>query len=154
MTTRSQSHEIDIPAPPETVFNLLITPSAIRGWWGAQRAIVMPVLDGLWVVAWGEREDDPDFVTGATIKAFESPRRLLLAYEYFHAKSGPLPFAAQMTAEFIIQKSPTGSHLRVTQAGFPAGREADAYFESCKSGWKAMLQGITQAAAARPPAGR
>lgn len=145
MSTRSQTHEIDLPASPETVFKTLMAPSAIRGAYGTQRAIVMPELDGMWVVAWGERENDPEYVLGATIKAFEAPRRLLLVCEYCRTKSGALAYATGMTAEFIIQKVGGGSLLRVTQSGFPQSRDADAYFESAKQGWKATLQGIKQA---------
>lgn len=141
MTTRSQSHEIDLPAPPVAVFNLLISPKAIRGRWDAHGAIVTE-LDGLWVLAWGERESDPDYVTGARIKSFTAPQRVLLAYDYCRSRSGLLPFGASMTAEFTIQKLPAGSLLRVTQSGFPEGREGDAFFESCAHGWRAALQGI------------
>lgn len=144
MSTRSQTHEIDIPAPPEAVFKRLMAPTAIRGGWSGLRAIVME-LDGMWVLAWGERESDPEYVLGATIKAFEAPRRLVLAHQYCRTKSGALPFAAGMTAEFIIQKLQTGSLLRVTHSGIPQGRETDAFFESAKNGWKATLQGIRQA---------
>lgn len=141
MSTRSQWHEIDLPAKPEAVFNLLLTPKAIRGRWDSVGAIITE-LEGLWVIAWGERESDPDYVTGARIKSFTAPQRVLLAFEYCRARKGMLPYAATMSVEFTIQKIPAGALLRVTQSGFPADKEADAYYDSCAKGWRAALQGI------------
>ena len=141
MTTRSQWHEIELPADPLTVFNLLLGQKTIRGRWGSVAAIAAE-LDGFWVLAWGARENDPDYVMGTKIKAFESPRRVLLVCDYARAKSGLLPYGAGMTAEFTIQKAPVGSLLRVTHAGFPQGKEADAHYSSAGEGWRAVLQGI------------
>jgi uncharacterized protein YndB with AHSA1/START domain len=59
---RRQRHEIEMRASQAAVFRLLLTPSAIREWWGVSRAIVTPEQGGIWV-AWGEDEDDPDYVT-------------------------------------------------------------------------------------------
>jgi uncharacterized protein YndB with AHSA1/START domain len=149
MTTRSQWHEIDLPATPVAVFNLLIAPKAIRGRWGSVSAVATE-LDGLWVIAWGERENDPNYVAGARIRAFESPRRVALAYEYCRAKSGQLPYGPGMTAEFTIQKTQVGALLRVTHAGIPEGAGTDAYYNSAGEGWRAMLQGIANILAPKP----
>ena len=141
MSTRSQWHEIDLPAKPEAVFNLLLSPKAIRGRWDAIGAVVTE-LDGAWVLAWGERENAPEFVMGARIKSFTAPTRVLLPVEYCRAKTGMLPYASGMTIEFTIQKIPAGALLRVTQSGFPPDKDADAYYDSCGKGWRAALQGI------------
>lgn len=142
MKTRSQTHEIELQVPPERVFDVLITPSAIRDWWGAHRAAVMPEQGGWWVAAWGEREDDPDYVTGAIIRVFDRPHRLVLAYENYYAKAGRLPFDANMSVEFLIERHQSGTRLRLTQDGFPAEPVADAYYEGCRQGWQATLSGI------------
>ena len=141
MTTRSQWHEIELPATPVAVFNLLLNPKAIRGRWGSVSAVATE-LDGLWVIAWGERENDPNYVAGAKIRAFESPRRVALAYEYCRAKTGQLPYGAALAAEFTIQKITAGSVLRVTQSGFPPQGQSDGFYEACGQGWRAALQGI------------
>jgi uncharacterized protein YndB with AHSA1/START domain len=153
VTTRSQWHEIELPAKPEAVFNALLTPKAIRGRWDNIGAIVTEI-DGLWVMAWGERENNPDFVTGARIKSFQAPNRVVLAYDYARARSGMLPFGATMTAEFAIQKHQSGSILRVTQTGFPAGGDADKFYEACGQGWRAALQGIGTLLTPPQPPGR
>lgn len=141
MSTRSQWHEIDLPAKPEAVFNLLLAPKAIRGRWDSIGAIVTEIA-GLWVIAWGERESDPDYVSGARIKSFTAPQRVSLAFEYCRTRKGMLPYAATMSVEFAIQKIPAGALLRVTQSGFPADKAADAYYDSCGKAWRAALQGI------------
>jgi hypothetical protein len=141
MATRSQWHEIELPAKPEAVFNLLLTPKAIRGRWDNIGAVITE-LNGLWVFAWGERESDPDYVTGARIKSFTAPQRVVLAFEYCRSRAGMLTFATGMTAEFNIQKIPAGSVLRVIQSGFPPPGQSDGYYDSCGQGWRAALQGI------------
>ena len=72
MNTRSHIHEESFKSTPEQMFHLLITPSAIRGWWGASRAIVTPKPGGTWVAAWGD-EDDPDYISTATLVEYDRP---------------------------------------------------------------------------------
>jgi uncharacterized protein YndB with AHSA1/START domain len=120
----------------------LIRPSAIRRWWGASSAIVLPAAGGLWVATWGTAEDEPDYITAATIQHFEPARRLALGNYRYHAKSGALPFQAELITEFLIRPSGALTELQVTQAGFPAGPEADAHLQACKDGWRATFAGI------------
>ncbi len=42
-TTRSRKHHVELPAAPESAFRLLVTPSAIRAWWGAAGGTVLQV---------------------------------------------------------------------------------------------------------------
>lgn len=142
MKTRSHTRRIKLKAPPETVFLLLITPSSIRQWWGAARAIVDPRVDGLWVASWGEREDDPDYISAYRITAFDPPKRLVFGDASYFAKSGPLPFEASFVIEFSVEPDPEGSVLQVTQDGFPADPVADEFYKACEIGWKNTFQGI------------
>jgi uncharacterized protein YndB with AHSA1/START domain len=142
MATRCHVHEEVFPAPPERVFALLHTPSAIRGWWSASRAIVLAEPGGTWTATWGENEDDPDYITVATIRDFDPPRRMVLTDYRYRAKTGPLPFKADFVTEFAVEPHPEGSRLRVTQDGFPAGPEADAFYAACGTGWTNTFAGI------------
>src|SRR5262245_65723227 len=107
MSTRKHVHCEVFTVTPERLFALLHTPSAIRGWWGAARAIALPQQGGIWAAVWGEAEDDPDYVTAATIREFDPPRRLVLADFQYHARTGPLPFAAD-----FLQLSSWSNHVR------------------------------------------
>ncbi|MDH3253438.1 MAG: SRPBCC domain-containing protein [Acidobacteriota bacterium] len=71
----------------EVVFTLLHTPGAIRHWWSATRAVVVPERGGIWAAARGHEQDDPDYVTAAAISKFEPPRRLVLS-DYRSAPTG------------------------------------------------------------------
>lgn len=142
MKTRSIVHEELFASSPEELFALLHTPSAIRSWWGAARALVMPVEGGLWSAAWGESEDDPDYLTSATLRVFDPPRRLVMTDYRYHAKSGPLPFEAKFETEFLVMPDGDGASLRVTQNGFPAGPEADEFHAGCQVGWRETFAGI------------
>jgi uncharacterized protein YndB with AHSA1/START domain len=142
MKTRTHIHEEVFPATPERVFVLLYTPSAIRQWWNATRAIVMPETGGIWAATWGESEDEPDYTTVATISTFDPPRRLVLADYRYRAKSGGPPFEAQFWTEFSVSPHPDGATLRVAQHGFPAGPEGDAFYAACDTGWRNTFAGI------------
>lgn len=142
MKTRTHVHQEIFPAEPGRLFALLHTPSAIRGWWGAARAVVMPERGGCWAAAWGGDEDDPDYVTVATIREFDPPRRMVLADYRYRAQSGPLPFSAEFVTEFEVEPHPQGAVLRVSQRGFPAGSEADEFFAACEKGWRDTFAGI------------
>jgi uncharacterized protein YndB with AHSA1/START domain len=143
MPTRKHVHEEAFSAPAERVFALLHTPSAIREWWSAARAIVLPERAGFWAAVWGDHEDEPDYITIARIAEFEPPRRMVLSdYRYF-TKRGPLPFDADFVTTFEVDAcGQESSRLRVTQDGFPADSVADSYYAGCETGWRSTFAGI------------
>ena len=142
MATRKHVHEEIFNAPPERLFSLLHTPSAIRRWWGAARAVVLPEPGGVWAAAWGESEDEPDYVTAATIREFDPPRRMVLADYRYRARSGELPFDADFVTEFEVAPHPQGSVLCVSQDGFPVEPAADGFYAACEKGWADTFAGI------------
>lgn len=141
--TRRHVHEEELEASAERLFALLLTPSDIRAWWGAARAIVLPERRGLWAAAWGDDEDDPDYVTVATIAELDPPRRLVLADYRYRARSGALPFDSELRTEFVVTPVAAGrARLRVVQDGFPETPEADPFYAACDTGWQATFAGI------------
>ena len=68
MSTRKHIHLEEFQASPERLFSLLVTPSSIREWWSAARAIVIPETAGIWAAAWGDDEDAPEYIAVATIR--------------------------------------------------------------------------------------
>ncbi|MGD8866819.1 MAG: SRPBCC domain-containing protein [Gemmatimonadales bacterium] len=142
MKTRRHVHEEVLPGSPERVFALLHTPSAIRQWWSAATAVVVPEPGGIWAAAWGEDEDAPDYVTTATMRTFDPPQRIVFAEYRYHSKDGPLPFDAEFETEFLVTPHERGAVLRVTQDGFPAGPEADDFYAACEIGWRDTFASI------------
>jgi uncharacterized protein YndB with AHSA1/START domain len=142
--TRKHIYQIEVPVSPESAFAILHTPTAICEWWNASRAIVIAETNGVWVAAWGP-EDDPDYVSAATIAGFDPPRRLKLVDFKYHARSGALPFSASdLTTEFTVAPSAGGSLLRVVQDGFPTDKVADEFYKGCEIGWHTTLENIRQ----------
>ena len=139
---REHVRSVDLNATPEAVFALLHTPSAIRGWWSASRAVVVPKEGGTWAAAWGEDEDDPDYVTSATMSVFDPPRRIVFTDYDYVAKAGPLPFEAEFVTEFSVEPVEGGARLTVRQSGFPAGPEADEFYAGCEVGWRDTLAAL------------
>lgn len=152
MKTRRHEHEIELNDPPQHVFELLHTPSAIRGWWGASRAIVMPKPGGMWCAAWGEDEDHPDYITTAVMTVFQPPQdgskasgegRIRFEHYSYHARTGALPFEADFVTEFTVRpKADGGSVLKVVQDGFPADSSADDFYAACAKGWHDTFESI------------
>jgi uncharacterized protein YndB with AHSA1/START domain len=142
MERRKHAHQIELSASPAEVFKLLITPGAIRIWWGASRAIVVARTGGVWAAAWGNDEDIPDYVTVYKIKAFEPSRRLFLTNTKYFAKNGSPPFQAELTTEFTIEPKDDGSILQVVQDGFPADAGADEFYAACETGWRETFNSI------------
>jgi uncharacterized protein YndB with AHSA1/START domain len=151
--SRSISRAIELPLTPEAAFALLHTPSDIRAWWSAARAMVAPREGGIWVAAWGPDEDAPEYITAARILVWDPPHRLRLGrFEYF-TRDGGLPFTADLETEFTVQPRDRGSLLRVDQVGFPVDSIADGFFAACEAGWKATLDGVARYAAEERAAG-
>lgn len=140
--TRAHVHEECFQVTPERLFALLHTPSAIRHWWSATRAIVMPREGGLWTATWGSDEDAPDYVSSATLRVFDPPRRLVMADQRYHSRFGGLGFEADFTTEFTVRPDPAGAILRVEQSGFPKGPQADDFYAACERGWRDTFAGI------------
>ncbi len=140
VNTRKYVHKEAFDVVPEKLFLALHTPSAIRSWWGASRAIVIAQEGGMWAAAWGDREDDPDSITSAVIAAFDPPRRLVLDNVRSYVRQGPLPFEVLFVTEFLVTPVPHGCNLKITQDGFPMGPEGDEFLESCARGWMETCQ--------------
>jgi hypothetical protein len=127
----------------DAAFALLHTPSAIRAWWSAARAVVAPRPRGIWVAVWGADEDAPDYITAARIVIWDPPRTLRLGdFEYYRKEGEELPFLAGIETEFSVSARDSGSLLRVHQTGFPDEPIADGFFASCQAGWAATFEGI------------
>jgi len=94
------------------------------------------------MAAWGENEDAPDYITAATIKVFDPPRRLVLGDFRYYARSGPLPFEADFNTEFSVRPNAEGTLLRVVQDGFPVESVADDFYAGCERGWRDTFTGI------------
>jgi uncharacterized protein YndB with AHSA1/START domain len=144
MTTRKHVHEEVFDAGAATLFALIHTPSAIRQWWGASHVIVDQKEGGIWVAVWGD-EDSPEFITAGRMSVFDPPRRIVFSDFKYYARSGPLPFAANLTSEFtVIPVEPHKTTLRVVQDGFPMDAAADEFYAGCERGWRDSFAGIRQ----------
>lgn len=145
----SHVHEETFDASAEELFELLHTPSAIREWWSASRAIVIPKEGGVWAAAWGDDEDAPDYITTAMMSVFDPPRRLVFTDYAYESKAGPLPFDAAFVTEFIVEPAADGTILRVTQDGFPDTRGGQEFLQACETGWRDTFAGIRRYLSAR-----
>ncbi len=138
---RSIQDQIAINASRERVFQSLIRPSDICGWWEASTALVFAEKNGLWVAAWGDA-DDPDYLTAARMIEFDSPSRILMSDYQYRSKSGPMPFEADFEVEFRLTAIDGATNVVVIQNGFPDDAVADEFFQGCVQGWRSTLANL------------
>jgi uncharacterized protein YndB with AHSA1/START domain len=144
MATRRHVHEEPFAVSAERMFEALITPSAIRSWWGATKAIVLAEVGGTWVASWGDIENEPDYISSFRIIEYEPPSRLMLGEGKYFARHGHPPFEMdKMTTEFVVESRGDGMcALRMTQDGFPSEKVADEFYDACVIGWENTFEGI------------
>lgn len=144
MKTRSHVVHVDLSCTAERAFAALVTPSSVRAWWQASRVIVVPEPGGTWAATWGADEDDPEYVLAAHILVFEPPKRLFLIDSTYRARSGPLPFEADLSTDFSIEPRGATCRLQVKQEGFPSDSVADEFYSACEIGWRTTLAALRE----------
>jgi uncharacterized protein YndB with AHSA1/START domain len=134
---------------PERMFEILINPIAIRGWFGASTAIIDAREGGSWVTAFGEGERDVDFVSSFRIVDFEPPKRMVLGAGKLFSEN-KWPIITNMTTEFVVEPQPEGCVLRIVQQLAPHDALLDDYFDACVAGWQNSFEGIRNYLHANP----
>ena len=126
---------------PERMFEILITPAAVRGWFGASTAVIDPRKGGSWVAAYGEGEGDRDFVNSFRILEYDPPRRLFLGAGKLLTEN-KWPIATNITTDLLVEPHPGGCTLRIIQELDPHDALLDDYFDACIAGWQNSFEGI------------
>lgn len=126
----------------EKMFEALITPKAIRDWWGASRAIVDPKVGGSWVATYGENEGESEFINTFKFLEFEPPRRMVLGDGVLIAKDQDSPFVMRTTTEFVVVPIPEGCSLTIMHTGTPTDTESEDFYESSLLGWQNTFEGL------------
>lgn len=139
---RTLSFSENFACTPQELFDALHTPSALRSWWNADRVIIIPRKNGMYAAAWGEDEDDPEYVSSGIYGVYDPPYKSILVDFRYYAKSDPADFEDLMSVTYEITSRDSEAHLQLTHAGFPEGAEADAYFEACTQGWVTSLKSL------------
>jgi uncharacterized protein YndB with AHSA1/START domain len=139
--TRRQILEEPFGVPPERMFEVLTTPSAIRDWWDATSVIINPQKGGSFVVATSDGESASEFINSFEILAFDPPSRLLLGGGKYYAGAN-WPIRTDMTTEFLIEPQPAGCILQIVIELVPADPLLEDFFDACVAGWQNSFEGI------------
>jgi uncharacterized protein YndB with AHSA1/START domain len=127
-----------IPAPPEKVFDVWIDPKSPGGpWFGADRVILNPVVDGLFYLA--AKHQDRTWPHYGRFVQLDRPRRM----EYTWMSEGTKGAESVVTLTF----EPRGDETEVTlrHSGVPD----DEMGRKHKDGWAWVLDMLAQGMAAR-----
>jgi uncharacterized protein YndB with AHSA1/START domain len=130
--------EVEIAAPPATVFAFLIDPDKILRWIGTE-ATVEPHLDGLYLVNVTGR----DTAEGRFTEVVPVHR---LAYSFGWRGRDTMPPGSSLIEIDLIEQEP-GTLLRMTHSGLP---DAEACASHAK-GWAHYLARLAVAAAGGDP---
>ncbi|MCY3628415.1 MAG: SRPBCC domain-containing protein [Bacteroidota bacterium] len=139
---RTLSFSENFACTPQELFDALHTPSALRSWWNANRVIIIPRTNGMYSAAWGEDEDDPEYVSSGIYRVYDPPYKSVIEDFRYYAKSDPADFEGLMSITYEITARNSEAHLQLTHTGIPEGDEADAYFEACTIGWVETLKNL------------
>ncbi len=126
----------------EKMFEALITPKAIREWWGASRAIVDPKVGGSWVATYGEEDGSSEFINTFKLTEFDPPRRMVLGDGVLMSKEKGSPLVMGTTTEFVVVSIPEGCSLTIVHTGTPIDPESEDFYESSLLGWQNTFEGL------------
>jgi uncharacterized protein YndB with AHSA1/START domain len=141
METRREELIEPFGVTPERMFEILITPSAIRSWYGAAKVVVDPKKGGSWIAAWGDDEDDSEYINALKILEFDPPNRIVLGEGKYIAGTA-WPIMTDIRTELILEPQPSGCFLRIVQDLTPHEPLLDDYFDACIAGWQNSYEGI------------
>lgn len=119
--TRSLEKEVEIEAPPETVWKAVSEAEELVRWFPLE-ARVEPGEGGSIYLSWGEGMGGE-----ARIEAWEPGRRLRWIHE------------GEMAVEVTIEGRGGRSVVRLVQSGFSAESEWDDYYDATDAGWSFYL---------------
>jgi uncharacterized protein YndB with AHSA1/START domain len=131
--------EVQIAAPPATVFAFLTDPEKILRWMGTE-ATMEPHPDGIYLVnVTGE-----NFARGRFTEVIPVHR---LAYSFGWDGSEEMPPGSSLVEIDLIDREPGGTLLRMTHSGLPNATACANH----EQGWTHYLGRLAVAAAGRDP---
>ena len=143
MTSEARRQILEEPfgVPPERMFEVLTTPSAIRSWWGASSVVLDARKGGSFIAAASDGDSMSEYMNAFEILEFEPPSRMLLGGGKYYAGAN-WPIRTNMTTEFLIEPHPAGCNLQIVVELAPADPLLDDFFDACVAGWQNSFEGI------------
>ena len=139
--TRRQILEEPFGVSPESMFEVITTPRAIRSWWGASSVVIDPRKGGSFIAATSDGDSMSEYMNAFEILEFEPPSRMILGGGKYYAGAN-WPIRTNMTTEFLIEPHPSGCNLQIVVELDPADPLLDDFFDACVAGWQNSFEGI------------
>jgi uncharacterized protein YndB with AHSA1/START domain len=135
--------EIEIAAPPETVWSYLVDPEKITRWWGSD-AVLEPRSGGAWRVEISGRN-----IARGEVLEIDPPRRLVYSFGWEVGGNGlpELLPPGSSVVEIALIPTASGTTVRLVHRDVPAGEPADAH----GAGWQHYLGRLATAAGGGDP---
>jgi uncharacterized protein YndB with AHSA1/START domain len=127
-----QTHEIEIDAPPDAVWNAISTGEGLTRWYG-QEARVEPRVGGEHFVSWGEGMD-----VGNENLVWEPGKRLRIGKQGHETATG----WKAIVVDFEVEARGGRTLLKLVQSGLPAGPDWDSMDDGTDVGWEMFLAAL------------
>jgi hypothetical protein len=133
MDERSHTHEIEIAASAEEVWNAITNPSEIRKWF-EEVGELEPREGGTFRFSMAGDE-------ASRIEVWDPPRRFRVASPPTPAPGGGgTPEAAAQSFDYEIESRGNRCILRMTHSGIPLDSSWDPYYDATNTGWGAVFR--------------
>lgn len=138
--------QLIVDAPSPQVFDHFFSPTALRVWWQAARAIVTPVPFGVYAIEWAPTVHEDDVlgtlggVLHGTVVEAQRGHGFLVADAYWvpprGAALGPMVLQVDLRAEGA------GCRVHVRQEGHDRSPRWDRYYRIISHGWDVSLAAL------------
>ncbi|MFQ5737422.1 MAG: SRPBCC domain-containing protein [Acidobacteriota bacterium] len=128
--------QVEIEAPPESVFRALTTPDQLTDWWGDDSVYrsdswIVDLRVGGRYLSQGKNADGRPFEVSGEYLEIDPPRRLSFSWKPSWEEMGPATVVV-----FDLKPVETGTRLTMTHGGFAGYPEA---FKNHSQGWPLVL---------------
>lgn len=140
-STRSQLHEIEIDASPESVWRAITDADELARWFSEEARVTAGEGGSIWV-SWGEGQAGTSI-----IEVWEPGKRLRLALQS-EAECGPATEQiatrpqSPMIDEYTIETRSGRTVLRLVNSNIPDSSDWDAYYDGTNRGWDMFFLGL------------
>jgi hypothetical protein len=137
---RSVSAEIEIFREPEDVLDQFLNVDGMCHWWGAERGLIVPEVNGAWAMAWSVSEAGFSYVSSGVISEYVPGKSLTISnYISFNPAH---PLFGPMSLNIQCARSSSGTLLKLVQNAYQSGPSWDWYYEATVECWPMVLRDL------------
>lgn len=131
---RTQTHEIAIDAPIESVWKAIVDAEELTRWF-VEEASVVPGVGGTITISWGGDEKGQ-----SRIEEWEPNQKLRVTLMPFDMGPAKYDGSTPMVDEYTIERRDGKTVLRLVSSGISDAPEWDGFYNGTDSGWRSFFR--------------